>query len=349
MTRPFELDPTQLAAQMEAMVDATFADLTSHFLTLPKGNGFIEFQEFQNAYEVLKHHTSAFHVFTEGAVWAAVQQDSMTLVVLRTILGLSPPEWADLATSETNVEVPTNAARGLDTRVRQNRAMFATPSRSVTHTRAEALVKVAVQVLGQPLTVLPADTLHRLDKFDTKQGLVSLAHAASQHVPYAILLYERYLGRPFASHRDSVSELIGDVMESAIETTLQAANITFRKTARAERVPGFEQAPDFFVPTEVAPSVIIEAKITGDDGTARDKVARILRLASMRDERLRAGLPSFQVVACVDGRGFGVRRQDMRDMLRATQGKVFTLATIPHLIPNTDLVRFLPRPTGRIP
>ena len=58
--------------------------------------------------------------------------------------------------------------------------------------------------------------------------------------------------------------------------------------------------------------VIIEAKITGDDGTARDKVTRILRLAAMRDERLRAGRPSFDVVACVDGRGFGVRRNDMK-------------------------------------
>ena len=64
------------------------------------------------------------------------------------------------------------------------------------------------------------------------------------------------------SHRDSVSEMVGDVMESAIESRLSHARITFRKTRRAERVPGFEQAPDFFVPTEVAPAAIIEGKIT---------------------------------------------------------------------------------------
>ena len=106
--------------------------------------------------------------------------------------------------------------------------------------------------------------------------------------------------------------------------------------------PGFEQAPDFFVPTEYAPAVIIEAKITGDDGTARDKVARILRLAAMRDERIRAGKPSFEVVACIDGRGFGVRRQDMNAMLRSTRGKVFTLATIDQLIPHTLLRNYVP-------
>ena len=29
--------------------------------------------------------------------------------------------------------------------------------------------------------------------------------------PYSILLYERFLGRPFAAHRDSVSELVGSL------------------------------------------------------------------------------------------------------------------------------------------
>jgi len=27
--------------------------------------------------------------------------------------------------------------------------------------------------------------------------------------PYAMLLYERFLGRPFAGHRDSVSQYVG--------------------------------------------------------------------------------------------------------------------------------------------
>ncbi len=171
----------------------------------------------------------------------------------------------------------------------------------------------------------------------TREGLTSLHHVAAEHMPYPVLLYERYLGRPFASYRDSISGLVGDIMEGAIEERLRRARITFRKTGQAERVPGYEQAPDFFVPTELAPAVIIEAKITGDDGTARDKVARILRLATMRDDRIRARQPAFEVIACIDGRGFGVRRQDMRDMLRATQGKVFTLATLDQLIPHTRL------------
>lgn len=145
------------------------------------------------------------------------------------------------------------------------------------------------------------------------------------------------------NHRDSVSELVGDVMETAIEERLTKSQIPFRKTKRAERAPGFEQAPDFFVPDEFSPAVVIEAKITGDDGTARDKVTRIEKFASIRDERLRGGNHGFQLVACVDGRGFGVRREDMRRMLLRTEGKVFTLRTLDQLVQHTRLREFLPK------
>ena len=96
-----------------------------------------------------------------------------------------------------------------------------------------------------------------------------------------MLLYERFLGRPFAGHRDSVSELVGDILESAIEAQLDNAKISFRKTKRAERVNGFDQAPDFIIPDEFNPEVVIEAKITEDDGTARDKVTRVQHLGSL--------------------------------------------------------------------
>lgn len=51
-----------------------------------------------------------------------------------------------------------------------------------------------------------------------------------------MLLYERFLGRPFAGHRDSVSELVGDVVETAVEGLLSRTGISNRKTKRAERV-----------------------------------------------------------------------------------------------------------------
>jgi hypothetical protein len=345
LLRPFEVESDYLSDHLDEMVKITFSDLQSQFLLLPKGTSFVEYGDFQDAYEVLKRHTAAFSNFNEATIWAALQEDSLSLVVLRTILGMTPPEWADLTRSERGIDVPQNFARSLDIRCRVKRghlSRLALPRHAVTLDRIKALVSVAVQYIGQGAPEAADGAVHRLAKADTAKGLESLRYVAAQHVPYAMLLYERYLGRPFASLRDSVSEKVGDVMESAIEDRLSRASITFRKTKRAERVPGYDQVPDFFIPDEYNPAVLIEAKITGDDGTARDKATRIVHLAEMRDERLRQGLPGFEVVACIDGRGFGVRREDMRRMLLKTNGKVFTLATLDQLISHTRLREFLP-------
>jgi hypothetical protein len=347
LPRPFEVTSKYLKAHLDSMVEATFGDLQSQFMVLPKGEHFIEYENFQRAYEVLRKETGSFRNFTGQTVWDALRNDGLTFVVLRTILGMSPPEWADLARSDTGVDVPQNTARDLDTRCRHEQDYFTRVDRSPRNElalgRIEALVAVAISYIMAGAPAGAAGTVHRLAKVDTSDGLISVRHAATQHVPYAVLLYERYLGRPFASHRDSISELIGDVMETAIEERLTTSHIPFRKTKRAERVPGFEQAPDFFVPDEFSPSVVIEAKITGDDGTARDKVTRIEKLAAIRDERLRRKKSGYQLVACIDGRGFGVRREDMRRMLLRTEGKVFTLKTLDQLVEHTLLCEFLPK------
>ncbi len=159
-------------------------------------------------------------------------------------------------------------------------------------------------------------------------------------VPYAMLLYERFLGRPFAGHRDSVSDLIGDSLESAIEEVLSKAGISYRKTKRAEKIEGFDQTPDFIIPDEFNPQIIIEAKITEDDGTARDKVTRIQHLGQLSLAGRPSDQPKYEVIACIGGRGFGVRREDMKKMLLATRGKVFTVKTMDRLIDCSRLKEF---------
>jgi hypothetical protein len=182
--------------------------------------------------------------------------------------------------------------------------------------------------------------VHRLHKADAKGGIKAIEHVAAMGVPYAMLLYERFLGRPFSSHRDSVSELVGDSLESAIEDLLTRWGVSYRKTKRAERIDGFDQAPDFIIPSEFNPQVVIEAKLTEDDGTARAKVTRIQHLAELSAAGEPSGQPRFEVIACIGGRGFGVRREDMRKMLLATRGKVFTLKTLDRLVECSRLKEF---------
>lgn len=102
-----------------------------------------------------------------------------------------------------------------------------------------------------------------------------------------------------------------------------------------------DQAPDFIVPDEFNPQVVIEAKIAEDDGTARDKVTRVQHLGDLaREGRPPAAPPRFEVVACIAGRGFRIRREDMKKLLLATRGKVFTTQNIDRLIDGTRLVEF---------
>ncbi|MDA8403592.1 MAG: hypothetical protein M0Z56_05250 [Desulfobacteraceae bacterium] len=140
-----------------------------------------------------------------------------------------------------------------------------------------------------------------------------------------------------------MSDLVGDSLESAIEDVLSNAGISYRKTKRAERIPGFDQTPDFIIPSEFNPQIIIEAKITEDDGTARDKATRIQHLGEMSMSGQFQGTPKYEVIACIARRGFGVRREDMKKMLLATRGKVFTLQNLDQLVACTRLREFMTR------
>jgi hypothetical protein len=255
------------------------------------------------------------------------------------MLGFTPPEWGYVTSQRTGVDVSQGFVRSLDRKIRMSPE---TPLNfnGVTRERLEALIKTACMLLTEGVPEVDVDQLHRLDKADTRRGIESLSNLAGMGVPYAMLLYERFLGRPFAGHRDSVSELVGDSLESAIEEVLSKSGISFRKTKRAERIEGFDQTPDFIIPSEFNPQIIIEAKITEDDGTARDKVTRIQHLGELSLAGRPSDNPKYEVIACIGGRGFGVRREDMKKMILATRGKVFTMKTLDRLVDNTRLKEF---------
>jgi hypothetical protein len=337
MPFPFEIPFEEVREDLDTYVDEVFAALRSEFLTLPRGEGFIDYPVFEQGYEALKQVTSGFRNLPAESVAETVYRVPVALVVLRSILGFTPPEWAYVTSQRTGVEVPQGAARTLDRTVRLRPLTPMRTGGGVTERRIQALVATACELLAEGAPHTPG-TLHRLDKADTRSGLASLHPLVDLGVPYAMLLYERFLGRPFAGHRDSVSELVGDVLEAAIEAVLSDAGISFRKTRRAERLPGFDQAPDFIVPDEFNPQIVIEAKLTEDDGTARDKVTRVQHLGALSTQgRQPHQSPRFEVIACIAGRGFKVRREDMKKLILSTRGKVFTLANLERLIDCTRL------------
>lgn len=339
MKYPFEVPFEEIVSNPEPYVTAVFSCLVSDFVTMPKGAGFVEYPVFERGYEAIKKATSNFTEFTPNRIGSVVYEEPISLVVLRSILGFTPPEWAYIATQKTDIEVTQGYARSLDRKIRMcpEKPLH---EKGVAVQRVKALVEVACDLAQKGPEGIQDQAVHRLDKADTANGLSSVRNAADFGIPYPVLLYERFLGRPFAGHRDSVSDLIGDSLEIAIEEKLHKAGISYRKTKRAEKIKGFDQTPDFIIPNEFNPQVVIEAKITEDDGTARDKVTRIQHLGQLSLQGTTPQNPKFEVIACIGGRGFGVRRADMQKMLLATRGKIFTLKTIDQMIPFSDLEKF---------
>ena len=95
------------------------------------------------------------------------------------------------------------------------------------------------------------------------------------------------------------------------------------------------------MPDEFNPQIVIEAKLTEDDGTARDKITRVQHLGSLGMQgRGPNEPPRFEVIACIAGRGFKVRREDMKKLLLATRGKVFTLENLNRLVECSRLSEF---------
>jgi len=335
----FEVSLEDILKNPERYADAVFSCLESEFLVMPKGLGFVEYPVFERGYEALKSATKGFSDFKPACVFPVTISEPISVVVLRTMLGFTPPEWGYVTTQRTGVNVTQGFVRSLDRKVRMSPE---TPlsTNGVTKDRVKALVDTACHLLTEGVPKVEYDQLHRLNKADTKLGVESIRNLAGIGVPYAMLLYERFLGRPFAGHRDSVSELVGDSLESAIEDVLTKAGISYRKTKRAERIEGFDQTPDFIIPSEFNPQVIIEAKITEDDGTARDKVTRIQHLGELSLAGRPQDNPKYEVIACIGGRGFGVRREDMKKLIIATRGKLFTLKTLDRLVDYSRLRDF---------
>lgn len=333
MPSRFDIDIKAPGFAWEPLIDEVFGELQSSFIELPMGEGFIDYPTFERGYQTLKRSTDAFTRVTTETVLGAVREAPIAFIVFRCVLGFTPPEWAYATTELTGVRVDQGAARSIDRRIRLSPFTPLNDGGAVTRQRMSAMIEAGVRIVGQGAGVVPPGIVHRLDKADTAHGVESLQAIADLGAPYPVLLYERFLGRPFATHRDSVSELVGEVVEVAVKNVLADAKVSFRETKRAERIPGFDQAPDFIVPDEFTPAAVIEAKLTEDDGTARDKVARVQRLRTLRDERG----ADYDVIACIAGRGFKVRREDMRRLLQATDGKVFTLTTMHLLIEHTRI------------
>jgi len=234
MKYPFELPFAEVQADLDTFVIAVFSCLESEFLIMPKGLGFIDYPVFEQGYEALKQATKGFTFLEPESLLQKTSEAPIVILVLRTMLGFTPPEWAYLATLQTGVEVSQGFVRALDRKIRLS-PLSPLADGKVTVERVKALIDTACRLLKEGAPPASPDKIHRLDKADTKMGLSGLQTLAGMGVPYAMLLYERFLGRPFAGHRDSVSDLVGNSLEAAVEDALsKPASVTGKPSGPRE-------------------------------------------------------------------------------------------------------------------
>ena len=118
---PFETSYPEVEAEIDMFINAVFDTLQSSFLLLPRGPGFVAYPEFQQAYEALKRHTAGFTAVETENVLQALEEDALTFVVLRTILGFTPPELAYIASEKADLAISQSFARSLDRQIRTER------------------------------------------------------------------------------------------------------------------------------------------------------------------------------------------------------------------------------------
>lgn len=190
---PFEASFEDLQTNPDAYVASVFSCLESEFLLMPKGPGFIDYPVFEQGYEALKQASSGFAAMSEDILYPAVLKAPISLVVLRAMLGFTPPEWAYITSRRSGVEIPQGFARTLDRKVRMAPLKPMSVERA-SEVRLRALIKAACDLLASGAPEVEPVRLHRLDKADTKSGIQDIKALAGIGVPYAMLLYERFLG-----------------------------------------------------------------------------------------------------------------------------------------------------------
>jgi hypothetical protein len=284
---------------------------------------------FAEAYDEAHRLTDGFRRIDADSLAQALQDSPPTLRIFRTIVGLTPQEFA----AATGILARTTSAAGLSA----SRVKAVESGRTLRQSQARLCAEVIDQILtGQMFPDTGgADLRPKVDKPDTARGWDSVASAARQGVPYAVFLHQRHYGGAFRQLLDATSSRRGDVLEDAVEDLLNRHEVSFVRTGAGTQGESGRRfgltvrpAPDFVVYDHTGSvRAILECKAANDGGTARDKASRF---RALRNEATRLG--GFPVFAVLGGLGWTRTRDALGPVIQATDGRTFTLATLEEMM-----------------
>jgi hypothetical protein len=306
---------------LKAAAEQYTAHLSTYFHLIPwdKANLF-EPEQFKQLYDLAAKETRGFQTATPEGIGSCLLKHPSTIAVFRMISGYTLNEIAFVLGSEDEEFLSKDELQ----RVERIGADITRTLLEKWRRKVPALAAFFVRSLDPNYLSIPAEIDQekfrlRTGRYDTHDGWRSVATTAKRRVPYYELLYQRYVGGLFRQAMDTSSSIKAEILEDPVSDLLRKAGIPFYKTRFREKIPGWDQAPDFFIPSREAPEVIIEAKVAEDGGTARDKAARIKVLAGIARRK------GITLISFVDGKGFTRINDVLMPILAYSKGLVFTL------------------------
>ncbi|WP_237166336.1 hypothetical protein [Mycolicibacterium hippocampi] len=295
---------------------------------------FYDEEHFDSVYAAAEEATKGFTDVEVETLAALLERNSRTLLVFRTITGLLKNEFA-LTTTVVAEQLGGGslavAATTVDGAEKRGGRLSAEQARVLAHTIDQLLRK-------ELFTDAPPGLHSKQDKFDTRDGWLTVRQLATGGVPYRAFLHQRHYGGSFGQVTNATSGKKGDLLEDEVEALFQAAGVPYIRTGshnQGDIAARFgvtvTPAPDFVVfdKSDTLRSML-ECKATNDGGTARDKATRF-RLLQAEGARL-GGVP---VIAVLGGTGWARVNDTLGPVLQYTDGRVFTLETLDEMLAVT--------------
>ncbi len=185
---------------------------------------FYEREYFETVYRAAAGDTDNFRSVEADALASVLETDPRTLLVFRTIVGLTKEEFAHSTTLVAGVlGLPGLSAGKVDAMERKGTAT----SPKQAQIAAEALTRAMQGTLfGDP----PGELRSKQAKPDTAEGWSTVQGLADHGAPYWMLLHQRHYGGAFRQVLDATSSRRGDLIEDAVETLFRQRGVPYVRT-----------------------------------------------------------------------------------------------------------------------
>ena len=324
---PEAFGTSQLRAVYSAIArDVYVPELTPDFAYVRQHPDYL-YEPLREAYYAAHALTRGFQAVEADELAEAIRTDPRTLRIFRLLLGLTTQEFAAATALPELASLPTLT----NARVKSIEA-----GRQPTTDGAQVSALVVTRAMSGDLFPAMADgRARKLAKPDTAEGWATVREFAENGVPLAVLLHQRHYGGAFRQLLDATSTQRGDLLENPVEALFQDNGIQFIRTGAGNQAQIAAQfgltvqpAPDYVVfDSSNVLRAILECKLANDGGTARDKASRF---TTLRTEAARLG--GIPVIALLAGLGWSRTGDALGPVVRDTDGRVFTLLTLPLML-----------------